>query len=53
MCAMNLRRILPLTLLLGLLLAGGCGKKGALYHPDDDVDKDKTAAEQPASDAQP
>lgn len=46
MISTHLRRPLGLLLLLSLLLVGGCGKKGALYHPDDP--QHKPAPSQPA-----
>lgn len=43
----------PLCLALGIVVLGGCGKKGPLYLPDAGAEPDKTAAQTAAPAATP
>jgi predicted small lipoprotein YifL len=39
------RYLKPLCLLLGIVVLGGCGKKGPLYLPDETTAPDKTGTQ--------
>jgi predicted small lipoprotein YifL len=39
------RYLKPLCLLLGIVVLGGCGKKGPLYLPDETAAPDKTGTQ--------